>query len=178
MSMRRDPVPAMSRWITKLTETAERYDSCVATVGSIRTFPGSCNVICDTVEFSLDLRSVNREDIQAVIEEMRLYDAFLENTYQVSVAWKKEEELAGCICSGRLKELIRDICEAEKISWMPLMSGAGHDCMNFQGICDTAMIFVPSKDGLSHRKEEYTSPEQCANGARVLTRMLIELSAG
>lgn len=48
---------------------------------------------------------------------------------------------------------------------MELMSGAGHDCMNFKDVCPTAMIFVPSEGGVSHRKEEFTSREDCARGA-------------
>ena len=40
---------------------------------------------------------------------------------------------------------------------MELMSRAGHDCMNFKDVCPTAMIFVPSEGGVSHRKEEFTS---------------------
>ena len=57
---------------------------------------------------------------------------------------------------------------------MELMSGAGHDCMNFKDVCPTAMIFVPSEGGLSHRKEEFTSREDCARGAGVLLGLLLE----
>ena len=57
---------------------------------------------------------------------------------------------------------------------MELMSGAGHDCMNFKDVCPTAMIFVPSEGGVSHRKEEFTYREDCARGAGVLLGLLLE----
>ena len=57
---------------------------------------------------------------------------------------------------------------------MELMSGAGHDCMNFKDVCPTAMIFVPSEGGVSHRKEEFTSRVDCARGAKVLLGLLLE----
>ena len=56
---------------------------------------------------------------------------------------------------------------------MELMSRAGHDCMNL-GCAPTAMIFVPSEGGVSHRKEEFTSREDCARGAKVLLGLLLE----
>ena len=53
------------------------------------------------------------------------------------------------------------------------MSGAGHDSMNFSGICPISMIFVPSVGGYSHRKEEFTSMEDCGAGAQVLLEMIL-----
>ena len=58
---------------------------------------------------------------------------------------------------------------------MEMFSGAGHDMMNMGKVMPSAMIFIPSKDGVSHRIEEYSSPEDIENGANVLLESLILL---
>ena len=52
-------------------------------------------------------------------------------------------------------------------------SGAGHDAQSMKGIAPLGMIFVPSRDGVSHAPSEYTSPEQITNGANVLLHTVI-----
>jgi acetylornithine deacetylase/succinyl-diaminopimelate desuccinylase-like protein len=54
-----------------------------------------------------------------------------------------------------------------------MVSGAGHDSVMTNRVCPTSMIFVPSKDGISHNPSEYTSPEDCATGAQVLLGAVI-----
>jgi len=59
---------------------------------------------------------------------------------------------------------------------MRMYSGAGHDAMNVANVGPTAMLFVPSQDGISHNPDEYTSPDDLATGARVLERGLRSLA--
>ncbi|GKV55085.1 hypothetical protein NCCP2222_10320 [Sporosarcina sp. NCCP-2222] len=73
-----------------------------------------------------------------------------------------------------LVEDLESVCEAQGIAWMKMPSGAGHDAMNMASLCPTGMIFVPSKDGLSHNPAEYTSMEQLMEGAQVLRAFLLK----
>jgi N-carbamoyl-L-amino-acid hydrolase len=57
-------------------------------------------------------------------------------------------------------------------------SGAGHDAQMFAPYCSTAMVFVPSRDGLSHNVREYTAPEQIQAGADVLLQVTLALANG
>ena len=54
-------------------------------------------------------------------------------------------------------------------------SGAGHDAQDLARIAPTGMIFIPSKDGISHSPKEYSSPEDMANGANVLLRSILAI---
>ena len=56
-----------------------------------------------------------------------------------------------------------------------MISGAGHDAQMFEHICPTAMLFVPSRRGISHSPEEYTEPRDLAVGVLVLTELLYRL---
>ena len=55
-------------------------------------------------------------------------------------------------------------------------SGAGHDAQMLARVCPTAMIFTPSRDGLSHNPAEYTSPADLQAGADVLFRVMWTLA--
>lgn len=174
MKARKDPVPVMCRWIDRVTELASQRESCVATVGSIAAYPGARNVICERVMFSLDLRSIYEEDLREIVDRMERYGAELSSLCGVEIGLRPDLALPPCRCHEPLREAIKHICRSEGYSFMELMSGAGHDCMNFKDVCPAAMIFVPSRGGLSHRREEFTSREDCARGARVLLGLLLE----
>jgi len=68
------------------------------------------------------------------------------------------------------------VCEDVSIDYMRMSSGAGHDAMNVANVGPTAMLFVPSQDGISHNPDEYTSPDDLATGTRVLERGLRSLA--
>jgi len=75
--------------------------------------------------------------------------------------------------------MIREVIDgqAKKLGYTTksLPSGAGHDAQEMARIAPMGMIFIPSKDGISHAPEEYSSPEAIANGANVLLHTLLEL---
>ena len=56
-----------------------------------------------------------------------------------------------------------------------MSSGAGHDAQNFQEICPSAMIFIPSINGISHSAVEYTEWDDCLLGAQLLCNCLYRL---
>lgn len=176
MTDRKDPVVAMSRWILKVTQLAAGRESCVATVGSVQTVPGTCNIIADHVEFTLDLRSIHETDIREIMEQMQEESRTMEKTFGVQITGHLEQQLAPVLCDDSIKDTVQQICAVHGIPHMHLMSGAGHDSMNFKDVCPVGMIFVPSKDGYSHRKEEFTSEADCAAGAQVLMEVLMQQS--
>ena len=68
-------------------------------------------------------------------------------------------------------------CEAASLEYMRMNSGAGHDANLMARICPVAMLFVPNRDGISHAKEEYASPEACIQGAQALLHGLLAIDA-
>jgi allantoate deiminase len=77
-----------------------------------------------------------------------------------------------------LGQAIARACENKGMSKMTISSGAGHDAGLFATVCPTAMIFVPSRDGISHSLDEYTSPDDLGRGTDVLTELLYTLAYG
>ncbi|MNI70731.1 Allantoate amidohydrolase [compost metagenome] len=71
---------------------------------------------------------------------------------------------------------LEQICLEQGRSFRRMVSGAGHDAQLFAPKCPAAMIFVPSRAGISHSPEEYSSPEELAAGLNVLTALLYKLA--
>ncbi|WHS96265.1 MULTISPECIES: M20/M25/M40 family metallo-hydrolase [Sinorhizobium] len=88
---------------------------------------------------------------------------------QLSVVWRK----APVVFDAALREVIRQEAEGLCLSTLEMVSGAGHDAAHVAAKAPTAMIFIPSREGLSHNEREYSSPQQCANGADLLLRSVL-----
>ncbi|NJN86605.1 MAG: M20/M25/M40 family metallo-hydrolase, partial [Leptolyngbyaceae cyanobacterium SL_7_1] len=74
-----------------------------------------------------------------------------------------------------LQQAILQVCEELDLSYLYLPSRASHDAQEMATFTDMGMIFVPSVAGVSHAETEYTSPEQCIQGATVLLHTLLKL---
>ena len=74
-------------------------------------------------------------------------------------------------------DAVEAACEEAGLPSVRMVSRAYHDCVFMARLCPTAMIFVPSAGGVSHRPDEYTSPQEIAQGTRVLAGALRRLAA-
>lgn len=177
MHQRQDPVVAMSKWILHITALASERSGCVATIGQIQTIPGACNIICDHTTFSLDIRSLQESDIEDVMQAMIQYGIQLEKEIGVSIKLVKEEQLPPATCDSQIQQQMRRCCEIRKIPYSSLVSGAGHDGMNFKDQCPMGMIFVRSLHGYSHRLEEFSTQADCTDGASILFDMMLRCAS-
>lgn len=87
-------------------------------------------------------------------------------TYRIIRSWGLPESVFHEDCIKAVREAAEEEVGSSQI--MDMKSGAGHDAAWVSKICKSSMIFVPSKDGISHNPNEYTSPEDCELGAQVL----------
>jgi N-carbamoyl-L-amino-acid hydrolase len=77
-----------------------------------------------------------------------------------------------------MRRIIAASADELGLSFKLMPSGAGHDAQDMTHIAPVGMIFVPSKDGISHSPKEYTSPEDMANGASVLLKTVLSIDGG
>lgn len=94
----------------------------------------------------------------------------------VRLETKTLQRLPPARCSDVVRGAAREACERLGFESFELVSGAGHDGMRLTGLCPIGMIFVRSRNGVSHNPAEYTSKEDCAAGANVLYRTLLKLA--
>jgi N-carbamoyl-L-amino-acid hydrolase len=79
------------------------------------------------------------------------------------------------LAAPKIQDAITSVCQQLELSYSYLPSRAGHDAQEIGRFADMGMIFVPSRAGISHAEDEYTSPEQCTQGADVLLQTFLKL---
>jgi len=79
-------------------------------------------------------------------------------------------------CAPGIVEAMVQVCESEGLGYDLMISRAYHDSLFLSRIAPTAMLFIPCRDGVSHRPDEYASPEDIALGVRVLAFSLARLA--
>lgn len=178
MPLRADALLAAAKAITAATDKAcSCNDGTVITFGCMKSQPESANVVPSEVTFTADCRSPHVTSIGSV---MKSFEESLRSDVEIrpALSFQINRNLRAepAVMDERLKQLIEE--EADKLSLpsMHLLSGAGHDTMNFKNICPLAMIFVPSRGGRSHCPEEWTDYGQIRDGADVLLRTLTRVA--
>lgn len=168
MKNRRDAMVAMARLIAAADERCREIDdTLVLTVGTIRCWPGSENVIPGQVECTFEMRHMQQEKTDRLIEEIEKIAAGI-NTVDFEIT--KKIDKGSVACDNHLMQVLTQAAEESKVSHIVMPSGAGHDANPMAHCLPVGMIFVPSRDGLSHCKEEWTETKDLENGAEVLYR--------
>jgi allantoate deiminase len=175
MTARRDALAGAARVVLALREEARTRGDMTANVGVLTIEPGGFNVIPGTAEFTIDVRAGDAETFARV-------DRFVRETLQRVV---DEEQLGLDVVETHrkpptpldpdLQDLLERAAAHEGAMVRRMPSGAGHDAMVLAKHVPAAMLFVPSRGGISHSPDEYTSPEHCALGSRVLAGAAREL---
>lgn len=176
MRLRRDALAAAAAVIGRIEKEAGRTGTSVGTVGQLDLEPGGINIIPGRVSFSLDLRDIDEEVRDRVEARIAAEVARLCEERGIALETETLQRLRPVPCSDLVRGAAGAACEALGLEPFELASGAGHDGMHLAGLCPVGMIFVRSKNGLSHNPDEWSSKEDCADGVEVLYRTLIELA--
>jgi N-carbamoyl-L-amino-acid hydrolase len=177
MDSRKDPLLPAARFILAVNEVITRDEGRqVGTVGKIQAFPGAGNVIPGEVKLNLEIRDLSSEKIWKLYAELEAIAKQLAQESGSSLAIQHIEVASKpALADPEIRKIIKQEAEKLGMTTLSLPSGAGHDAQEMARIAPMGMIFIPSKDGISHAPEEYSSPEAIANGANVLLHTLLEL---
>lgn len=176
MHLRHDALTAAAEMIQVVEQEARRTGTTVATVGRLKVLPGGINIIPGTVEFTLDLRDISQA-VSDQVEE-RIFAEFARLSQERGVKFHTEilQRIPPAPCSEEFQNIAQEAFRKLGLEPFILPSGAGHDAMQMINICPIGMIFVRSKDGISHNPVEFSSPEDCADGVNVLYHTLLDLA--
>ncbi|WP_339226835.1 M20 family metallo-hydrolase [Oceanobacillus sp. FSL K6-2867] len=178
MNHRRDALLGAAEIALKLEEVAIREASSgtVATVGVFDVKPGAMNIVPGMVEMEIDIRSVSQESKKRVVQELEYAIREAERKRELTIMKTELIDQSPVKLDRDVMCRLQETCEKYGYSYMYMTSGAGHDAMNMATLCPTALIFIPSKDGLSHNPDEYTSLDQISVGVEVLKAELLKAS--
>jgi N-carbamoyl-L-amino-acid hydrolase len=166
MGFRRDALYAAAQVLMHLHQELDKLDpALVYTTGEIKCHPCVHTVIPDEVDFCIDARHEDPEVIKQVVKIIKNIPAEVAKCKTATeLAWARDTKYFDKELIGFVKASADEL----GISNQYINSGAGHDAQYVSYLIPTTMIFVPSKDGHSHCEPEFTSVEQCEQGARVM----------
>ena len=178
MDLRLDALQAAAEMAREMTTVVERAGRpAVVTNGWWDVQPGAWNIVPGLVHFSVDLRHPNEAVKQELAQAVRARGEEIAARRGVTVEYELASDILPKDMDGAIKTHLQAAADACGVPWLPMVSGAGHDSQVMATGIPTAMLFVPSRDGRSHSRFEYTSPEDAARGATVLATALRRLAS-
>jgi len=178
MHLRKDALIGAAELILAARRIAEEASSTsVATVGRCEVTPGATNVIPGRVRMSFDVRDMDSDTREGMLE--RLKGVVLEVAGKYSLRYEMSELARGgpVVLPQHMIDTVARCLERLGLPVFHLPSGASHDAQVMAQIADAAMIFVRSRDGVSHSPGEFSAAEDITAGAKVLLQTVLALDA-
>jgi len=176
MNQRHDALLAAAKYIEAVNRVVTSIPGRqVGTVGKIQSFPGAFNVIPGKVATSLELRDLDSTKVETLFEKTMVEVRRIETETGTKFDFKQVNGSKPALTDTRFRQTIDESAKQLGLTTKALPSGAGHDAQEIADICPVGMIFVPSRDGISHSPREFSKPEDIANGANVLLQSLLKL---
>lgn len=176
MNQRHDALLAAAKYIDAVNRIVIAVPGRqVGTVGRIQAFPGAFNVVPGKVLTTLGLRDLDAAKVQMLFERIQAEVRQIESVTGTKFEFKQVNSSKPAPTDTRVRKTIDEVARQLGLSTKTLPSGAGHDAQEIAELCPVGMIFVPSRDGISHSPREFSKPEDITNGANVLLHTLLKL---
>ncbi len=179
MPVRKDAGCAAAEMVLAVERAARESGSpdTVGTTGVLRLEPGAINSVPVRATLEIDLRDTSLETRDGAERVIRTAAEEVATRRGVRVEIETINSDPPAICDGDLVESILAVADGEGLSAMRMISRAYHDSLFMAQICPTAMVFIPCRNGWSHRPDEFASSEAIDAGVRVLAGVLRKSSA-
>lgn len=178
MNARRDALVGAARAIEAVRAVALAQAAGLGTIGILECRPGSTNVVPGEVFLTIDLRHPEDDVLDAVEADLRGHLAAAMAAEGLEHGCERIWLSPAVRFDPGLVALVREAAERLGLPHRDIVSGPGHDAAYIARVAPTTMIFVPSRDGISHNEAEDTSFAQCAAGAQVLLNAVLAFDAG
>ncbi|MDA8227777.1 MAG: Zn-dependent hydrolase [Desulfitobacterium hafniense] len=176
MNIRHDALAAAAEIIQVVEQETLKTGTAVGTVGKLEVHPGGINIIPGSVEFTIDLRDICKTVGDGLEHSILSKVRSICEKRHVKFDFEVLQRVPPVPCSDLVQATIKESCNKLGLEVYSLPSGAGHDSMHIANLCPIGMIFVRSKDGISHNPAEWSTPEDCEDGANVLYHTLLNLA--
>ncbi len=179
MRDRRDPLVGAAELVQRVDAAARESgsDDTVATVGRLEVHPGAVNSIPRRVRLSVDCRDIDGARRDRVLAAIGSAAHAIAQRGSLELDLRTVNADPPATCAADVVEAVAAAAAAERLPHRRMVSRAYHDALFMAQVCPTGMIFIPCRDGVSHRPDEYAAPADIAAGVRVLARTMAELAS-
>jgi len=154
------------------------YPGCVVNVGQMAFAPGAFNIIPGEARLSLEFRALDPKQLAELDAALIGLATVIGRQYRLKLEVEPVGEYPPAPMGQRAQSAIVSAATSLALSYTFLPSGAGHDAQSLAPLTDAGMIFIPSRDGISHSPLEFSEWEECVNGANVLLRAVLKMAEG
>jgi len=125
---------------------------------------------------TLDVRNTDERTLKKAEKEIADFISTLSQSESVEISTRYLARFEPVVFHPQVIDIVERLSASHAPSVVRMPSGAGHDAQMFARVCPSAMVFVPSVEGISHNPSEFTAPEDLVMGTNILLHILIELS--
>jgi len=177
MNMRQDALMAAAEIFLKLESLARvsRSSNTVGTIGKVKVFPNASNVIPGEVFFTIDIRDSDFSSKETLVKKIKCFINSISFIRDVNISVNVINHDCPKNAAKHIVEAIKASCNERHYAYHEMVSGAYHDAMFVAEFAPFGMIFVPSKNGISHDAKEWTDYNDIAKGVDVLASTLLKL---
>ncbi|MFZ2084815.1 MAG: M20 family metallo-hydrolase [Candidatus Sulfotelmatobacter sp.] len=178
MPDRHDALCAAAEMILAIESAARTSGAIdtVATVGICDVFPGAVNSIPSKVRLSVDIRDTDLQRRNIVMRTIEAACHSISAKRQVSTHNELLNADSPADCAPSIIQALSQSCRRHELKFLPMVSRAYHDSLFIARIAPVAMLFIPCRNGYSHRPDEHASPEDIVRGTLVLAETLATVS--
>ncbi len=179
MPGRKDALAAAAELILAL-ETCAKSTGAIDTVGTVgvcEVFPGAVNSIPSRVRLETDVRDTDGARRDRVLDALQAACKQVALRRGVSITAELVNADPPATCDAAILAIMEEAARAAGKKYKKMVSRAYHDSLFIARIAPVAMLFIPCRGGVSHRPDEYSSPEWIGSGVHVLARTLATLAS-
>lgn len=148
----------------------------VATTGTCEIFPGAINSIPSRVQLGMDIRDTDEKRRDGMLEALAEACSAISARRGVTAKTEIINRDPPAVCDPSVISALSAACAHHGFAFDTMVSRAYHDSLFMSRICPAGMLFIPCRNGVSHRPDEYASPEAIAKGVLILAAALAELA--
>jgi N-carbamoyl-L-amino-acid hydrolase len=177
MRLRRDPGLVAAEVTTFVRRLARELGGHqVGTVGRLDLHPDLVNVVAAQAVMTVDLRNTDDAVLREAERRVARHADWVAAEEGVTIERRSLARFAPVEFDTTVVGMVESAADARGYPHRRMPSGAGHDAQMLARVCPTGMVFVPSRQGVSHNPAEYTEPDHLAAGVEVLADVLLRLA--
>lgn len=171
--LRHDAGYVASAIVHELRQLSVESGTTLTTVGRMAFEPNVINVIARRATFTIDMRDPDEQRLQAAEQRLADFMIRIAEAEGVRIATERLARFEPVIFDPSLVDAMQASAVRLGCTYRRMTSGAGHDAQMIARVAPSAMIFVPSRGGVSHNPREHTDDDQLVLGAQVLLDVVL-----
>jgi hydantoinase/carbamoylase family amidase len=176
MPLRRDALAGAAEVVLAIERLATASNGVVGTVGTLRVEPGAINVVPGQVELGIDIRAMTRAARDPVVAAVRAAIDAIAAARNLEATIEPLSDEDPVTLDRDLAALLERCARSRDLDPLRMPSGAGHDAMHLARLCPSGMLFIPSRDGISHNRLEWSDLDHIVAGTQILCDAALELA--